>query len=170
VHLTELTPKFPAPVLLTPFTSMFLHGGWIHLIGNMLFLWIFGNNIEDYLGHIKFLLFYLVSGLAAIFLFVVFSPNLQVPMVGASGAIAGVLGAYFLLFPRSRILTLIWIFYYIRLAHVPAKAMLGFWFLYQLLMSAIATGSGGSIAFLAHVGGFIFGWAFFKVAAAEQKE
>ena len=105
VHIEELTPQYAVPVFLTPFTSMFLHGGFWHLLGNMLFLWIFGNNIEDFLGPVKFIIFYIASGLAAVVLFVVFGPNSQVPLVGASGAIAGVLGAYLILYPHARILT-----------------------------------------------------------------
>jgi len=162
IHLTEVTPQFSSPVLLTPFTSMFLHGGWMHLIGNMLYLWIFGNNIEDQLGSVKFVLFYLASGLAAVVLFVVFSPNSEIPLVGASGAIAGVLGAYLYLFPRARVLTLMWIFYFIRIIRLPASVILGFWFVYQLFMSLVS-GGGGGVAWLAHVGGFGFGYAWFRL-------
>jgi len=162
-HLSELTPQYSAPIFLTPFTSMFMHGGLMHLLGNMLYLWIFGNNIEDYLGPFKFLGFYLLSGLAADFLFVLFSPNSQVPMIGASGAIAGVLGAYLVLFPHARILTFMFLFFFIRMIYLPAKIILGFWFFYQLLMSASSFGSsGGGVAWLAHVGGFGFGWLLFR--------
>jgi membrane associated rhomboid family serine protease len=161
-HLTELTPEFASPILLSPFTSMFLHGGFMHLAGNMLYLWIFGNNIEDHLGPVKFLLFYFVSGLAAAFLFIIFSPSSDVPMVGASGAIAGVLGAYLVLFPKARVLTVMFLFYFIRMIYLPAKVILGFWFFYQLLMSAVSTGGGGGVAWLAHVGGFAFGWIWFR--------
>ncbi|MBN2227364.1 MAG: rhomboid family intramembrane serine protease [candidate division Zixibacteria bacterium] len=168
VHLTELTPEISSPVLLSPFSSMFLHGGFMHLAGNMLYLWIFGNNIEDFLGPVKFLLFYVLSGLAAAFLFIVFSPNSQIPLVGASGAIAGVMGAYIVLFPRARILTLLFLFYFIRLIHVPASIILGFWFVYQLLMSGFASGGGG-VAWLAHVGGFAFGYLIFRFFAAKRR-
>jgi membrane associated rhomboid family serine protease len=161
VHMTEITPQFSAPILLTPFTSMFIHGGWLHIGGNMLFLWIFGNNIEDQLGPIKFILFYIASGLAAVVLFVVFSPNSEVPMIGASGAIAGVLGAYLYLFPRARVLTVMWIFFFIRIVRLPASFMLGFWFIYQLFMSITSAGGGG-VAWLAHVGGFGFGYVWFR--------
>ena len=166
VHLEELTPHFSFPVLLTPFTSMFVHGGFMHLLGNMLFLWIFGNNIEDYLGPVKFIIFYLVSGLSAVFLFVLFGPNSQVPLVGASGAIAGVLGAYLVLFPHARIVTLIWLFF-IQVVRIPAKFLLGFWFFYQLLMSV--AGGGGGVAWLAHVGGFAFGYIWFRFIAARNR-
>ncbi|PKK84457.1 MAG: rhomboid family intramembrane serine protease [candidate division Zixibacteria bacterium HGW-Zixibacteria-1] len=166
VHLEELTPRYAVPILLTPLTSMFVHGGFMHLFGNMLFLWIFGNNIEDYLGPVKFTIFYFVSGLAAVFLFVLFGPNSQIPLIGASGAIAGVLGAYLVLFPRARIVTLIWLFF-IQVVRIPAKFLLGFWFFYQLLMSAM--GGGGGVAWLAHVGGFAFGYLWFRFVAARRR-
>lgn len=169
IHLAEITPEFPAPVLLTPFTSMFLHGGFMHLAGNMLFLWIFGNNIEDYLGPIKFIIFYLVSGLAAVVLFVIFSPNSDVPLVGASGAIAGVLGAYLVMYPKAKIVTLMWIVYFIRIVKLPASFMLGFWFVYQLFMSLASGGTGGGVAWLAHVGGFAFGWLWFKFVVSKKR-
>jgi membrane associated rhomboid family serine protease len=168
VHLAELTPEIGIPIFLNPLTSMFLHGGLMHLVGNMLFLWIFGNNIEDILGPVKFTIFYLVGGLAADFLFVLFSPNSQIPLVGASGAIAGVLGGYLVLFPRARIVTLMFIFYFIRIIRMPAKFMLGFWFFYQLFMSLTDTGGGGGVAWLAHVGGFVFGYLFFKRRQKKQ--
>ena len=139
----------------TPFTSMFLHGGWMHLIGNMLFLWIFGSNIEDYFGHVRYLLFYLISGISAITLYTLFNPSSQVPLVGASGAIAGVMGAYFVLHPRARITVLI-VFFFIMLREFPAKFVLGIWLLYQVLMSMLDLSSGGGVAWLAHVGGFAF--------------
>jgi len=152
----------PSWIYATPFTSMFLHGGWMHLIGNMLFLWIFGNNIEDYFGPIRFLLFYIVSGLAAIALYTVFNPDSTVPLVGASGAIAGVMGAYFVLHPRARITVLI-IYFLIMVREFPAKVVLGIWFGFQVLMSVFGGSGGGGVAFLAHVGGFILGWALLKL-------
>ncbi|MCD6248710.1 MAG: rhomboid family intramembrane serine protease [candidate division Zixibacteria bacterium] len=152
----------PSWIYGTPITSMFLHGGWMHLIGNMLFLWIFGNNIEDYFGPIRFLLFYLVSGLAAIALYTVFNPDSTVPLVGASGAIAGVMGAYFVLHPRARITVLI-IYFLIMVREFPAKVVLGIWFGFQVLMSLFGGSGGGGVAFLAHVGGFILGWALLKL-------
>ncbi len=162
-HLSESLPAYSFPAYLTPLTSMFLHGGLLHLGGNMLFLWVFGNNIEDHLGPIKYILFYLVSGLAAAGMFVLFSPNSQIPLVGASGAIAGVMGAYFVLYPRAKILTLIFLFYFIRIVRIPAAFVLGFWIFYQILMSALDTGSGGGVAWLAHVGGFGFGYIIFRI-------
>ncbi len=167
-HLSELTPDYATPIALTPFTSMFMHGGFMHLAGNMLYLWIFGNNIEDQLGPFKFVLFYIISGLAAAFLFILFSPNSEIPMVGASGAIAGVLGGYLVLFPRARILTFMFLFFFIRMIYLPAKIVLGFWFFYQLLMSASSFGGGGGVAWLAHVGGFAFGWLWFRFVSKRR--
>ncbi|KAA3631665.1 MAG: rhomboid family intramembrane serine protease [Calditrichaeota bacterium] len=158
----ELTPQLPASTYFTMFSSMFMHGGWMHLIGNMLFLWIFGNNIEDYFGRIKFVLFYLASGIAAIALFTAFGPNSQVPLVGASGAIAGLMGGYMLLHPKAQITVLI-IFIFIQFIHVPAKIVIGIWFALQLFMSLTQNSSGGGVAYLAHVGGFIFGWLILKL-------
>jgi membrane associated rhomboid family serine protease len=157
VQSVELTPAFSVSAWLTPFTSMFLHGGWMHLIGNMLFLWIYGNNIEDYFGHVKFLIFYLLSGLAAVALFTALGPSSEVPLVGASGAIAGVMGAYIVLHPRAKI-TILFLFIFIQLFELPAKVVLGLWFVYQLVMSMLDRASGGGIAWAAHVGGFVFGW------------
>jgi membrane associated rhomboid family serine protease len=162
-HFAELTPRLAAPIWLTPLTSMFLHGSFMHLGGNMLFLWVFGNNIEDHLGPLKFLLFYLAAGLVAVAAFVIFNPNSNVPMVGASGAIAGVMGAYMFLFPRARVLTFIFLFYFIRIVRVPAAVVLGFWIFYQIIMSAMSSGIGGGVAWLAHVGGFAFGWLWFRI-------
>jgi membrane associated rhomboid family serine protease len=149
-----------APVLppgLTIATSMFLHGGVLHLLGNMVFLWIFGNNVEDATGHLRFLVFYLACGAAAALAHVVTHPASNVPMIGASGAISGVLGAYFLLYPRARIVTLIWLGFFAQTVQVPAYVFLGFWFLVQSLSWAVEGGEGGGVAFGAHVGGFIAG-------------
>ena len=158
----ELTPQLAASSYLTIFTSMFMHGGWLHLIGNMLFLWIYGNNIEDYFGPIKFIFFYLFSGLAAIALFTVFGPNAQIPLVGASGAIAGLMGAYLILHPKAKITVLI-IYFFIQFVHLPAKVVIGIWFVIQLFMSLTGSSSGGGVAYLAHVGGFVFGWIVLKL-------
>jgi membrane associated rhomboid family serine protease len=154
----------PVAVVLTVLTSMFLHGSWLHVIGNMWFLWIFGDNVEDYLGHFKYLLFYLLSGVAAALAQVVLTPHSIVPTVGASGAIAGVLGAYFVLYPRARVLTWFFIFF----LQVPAWVMLGYWFVMQFLSGAAtslayAGNSSGGIAFWAHVGGFIAGVVMIKI-------
>lgn len=166
----ELTPQMAFSPYLTILTSMFMHGSFLHLAGNMLYLWIFGNNVEDYLGKVKFVLFYLLSGLAASSLFILFDANSQVPLIGASGAIAGVLGAYLVLYPNHRVLTLLFLFFFIRLAHIPAKIVLLFWFGYQLLMSlgSIGAGGGGGVAWLAHVGGFGFGWLLLRYFARKR--
>ena len=161
----ELTPDIPASRWLTPFTSMFLHGGWMHLIGNMLFLWIFGNNVEDYFGPIKFLGFYLLSGLAAVTLYTVFDSYSQTPLIGASGAIAGVMGAYMVLHPNARITALLF-FFWIQIVQVPAKWVLGIWLIYQVIMSFTALGpseGGGGVAWMAHVGGFVFGYVVMRI-------
>jgi len=141
------------------FTSMFLHGGWMHLIGNMLFLWIFGNNIEDSVGHFRFVIFYLLAGIGAAAAQVAINPDSAIPMIGASGAISGVLGAYLMLFPRARVLVLLPIFVFYRLLYVPAWLMLIFWFGLQLLSGAMSLGADvkGGVAFWAHIGGFVAG-------------
>ncbi len=165
-HSVELTPQMPASPYFTMFSSMFMHGGWLHLIGNMLFLWIFGNNVEDFFGHVWFVMFYLLSGLAALTLQTLFDPASQVPMIGASGAIAGVMGGYMILHPRARITVLLFLFFFIQFVALPAKVVLGIWFVYQLFMSLAANSEGG-VAFFAHVGGFVFGlavlWVLVKV-------
>ncbi len=158
----ELTPQLAASVYLTPFTSMFMHGNWMHLIGNMLFLWIYGNNIEDYFGPVKFLLFYVVAGLAAVGLYTLFGPHSDVPLVGASGAIAGVMGAYLVLHPRARI-TILMIFFFIQFIQLPARVVLGIWFVYQLVMTLTGSATGGGVAWMAHVGGFAFGFVLLKL-------
>lgn len=153
----DLPPAILLPIWLTLFTSMFLHGGLMHLLGNMLYLWIFGDNVEDSMGHGKFLLFYLVCGAIAAFAQMAINPNSGVPQIGASGAIAGVLAAYFMLFPNSRVLTLIPIFFFIRLVAVPAVFLLGFWFILQVISGAGSVGAASGVAFFAHIGGFIAG-------------
>jgi membrane associated rhomboid family serine protease len=143
-------------------TSQFLHGGWMHIIFNMLYLWIFGDNVEDRLGHGRYLVFYLFAGAAAAMLQVLFQPYSLVPMVGASGAIAGVMGAYFVLYPQSRVLTAIFVFLFFDLVEIPAVFFLGIWFLMQLLSGVGSLGSNansGGVAFWAHVGGFVIGAA-----------
>ncbi|MBZ5721953.1 MAG: rhomboid family intramembrane serine protease [Acidobacteriia bacterium] len=155
----------PTVALVPMFTSMFLHGSWMHVIGNMWFLWIFGDNIEDYLGHFKYLAFYLGSGVAAALAQIVVNPFSTVPNVGASGAIAGVLGAYFILYPKARVLTWFPLFFFF---HLPAWVMLGYWFVYQFLSGAAtsitqAGENSGGIAFWAHVGGFVAGIVLIKI-------
>jgi len=142
----------------TLFTSMFLHGGFYHLGGNMLYLWIFGDNIENYLGHFRYIIFYLTCGLLAALAHIIFSQISEVPMVGASGAISGVLGAYLIKYPRARVLVLIPIFFFLTTRRVSALFILGFWFILQLFSGITSTGiRGGGIAFWAHVGGFVAG-------------
>ena len=155
------------------FTSMFVHGGWLHVLGNMWFLWIFGDNIEDILGHEKFLLFYLLCGIAAALTQVFFSPDSRVPMVGASGAIAGVMGAYLVKFPRARILTLIPIIIFFTWLEIPAWFMLIYWFAIQLFsgvgsISETQYAQGGT-AFFAHVGGFVAGIVLVYLMGARQR-
>jgi membrane associated rhomboid family serine protease len=149
----ELAPLWPP---LTLVTSKFLHGGWAHLLGNMLYLWIFGNNVEDRLGHVRFALFYVGCGLAAAAAQVLPAPNSTIPMVGASGAISGVLGAYLVLFPHARVLVLI-PFSVMFLHQIRAGWMLGFWIAIQLVSAVFQPVEGGGVAWWAHVGGFVAG-------------
>jgi membrane associated rhomboid family serine protease len=165
----RLTGACPAPAafphpLVTVFTSMFLHGGLLHIGGNMLYLWIFGNNIEDTLGHGRFLVFFLTCGAVAVVAETLVEPSSTVPMIGASGAVSGVLGAYLLMFPHARVLTLITFGFFIRFIYIPAVVVLGFWIVVQLLngvvtWSAAAAGRdpGGGVAWFAHIGGFAAG-------------
>jgi rhomboid family protein len=160
------SPKYSlAAVVLPFFTSMFLHGSWPHVIGNMWFLYIFGDNVEDYLGHFNYLTFYLLSGLVAMACQVAMDVHSRVPNLGASGAIAGVLGAYFILYPRARVLT--WIF--VLVIYLPAWVILGYWFVFQFVSGAATSliyegrSTGGGIAFWAHVGGFVAGVGLIKL-------
>jgi len=166
-------PVDQPPWWVTVFTSMFMHGGILHLAGNMLFLWIFGNNIEDSLGRPRFLLFYLLAGIVAVYAQSLLDTSATVPTIGASGAVAGVLGGYALLHPRARVLTLVFIVFFITLIEVPAAIVLGIWFLLQFLpavgQAAIPEVAGeGGVAYLAHVGGFVFGLAMIRLFAQRQ--
>jgi membrane associated rhomboid family serine protease len=160
-EVTQEVPDRGPSTWLTLLTSMFLHGGILHLAGNMLFLWIFGTNVEDATSRVRFVAFYLLGGLAAIGLQVAFDPGSTVPTVGASGAIAAVLGGYILLYPRARVVTLVFIVFFVTLIELPAWVMLGVWFLEQALFATTSlanpTGEGGGVAYFAHVGGFAFG-------------
>ncbi len=147
------------PPTMTVFTSMFLHGGWMHLIGNMLYLWIFGNNVEDAMGHVRFVFFYLLCGVAAVLAQALPNTESTIPMIGASGAISGILGAYLLLYPRAHVLVLVPMGFFTRTMYLPAMVVLGFWFVLQLVNSALADPGKGGVAFGAHVGGFIAGMA-----------
>jgi len=152
--------RLQAPTLLT---SMFLHGSWMHVIGNMWYLWIFGDNVEDRVGHGRFIIFYLLCGIAAALGQVVIDPASTLPTIGASGAIAGIMGAYFVLYPRSRVLTLIPLVIFWEVIELPATMLLGFWFLMQLFsagaIAVTSTTGGGGVAFMAHVAGFLCGAA-----------
>lgn len=158
------------PRYATVVTSMFMHGGWFHLIGNMVFLWVFGNNIEDAMGHVKFIIFYLLCGIAAAAAQVGISASSVVPMVGASGAISGVLGAYLLLYPRVRVHTLIILPFYITTVALPAYLMLGYWALLQLVggLAGLSEVERGGVAFFAHVGGFVAGLLLVRLFASEE--
>jgi membrane associated rhomboid family serine protease len=163
----DLPPNIPYPFWTTLLTSMFLHGGWGHLGGNMLFLWIFGDNIEHRIGHLRFLLFYLVCGLAAGIAHILFNSGSAIPTVGASGAISGVLGGYLLLFPRNRVYVLTWG----GVAAVPAMLMLGLWILMQFIngFGAVAeTPETGGVAYLAHIGGFVAGMVLAPLFSPRQ--
>ncbi len=144
--------------ILTIFTSMFLHGGILHIGGNMLYLWIFGNNVEDAAGHLRFALFYLLSGVAAALVQCSFDPGSASPMIGASGAVSGILGAYLLLYPRAKVKTLIFIFIFVTTIDIPAMVLLSLWFFVQVLFSHAQ-----GVAWFAHIGGFLFGLIFIKM-------
>lgn len=168
LSLQDLPPRDIVPPPLTLITSMFLHGGFLHIAGNMLFLWIFGNNVEDALGRARYLLFYLASGFVAassqvlVAAFSADKESLLVPMVGASGAIAGVLAGYVLLFPRARVLTLFVIIIFVKLVYLPASFFIGLWFVIQIV-SALLSGSSSGVAFAAHIGGFVAGFIMMKL-------
>ncbi len=163
-HDPELSAHFTAFEQYFPFlSSMFLHGGFLHILMNMWFLYIFGDNIEDRLGHIRYLIFYLFCGVAAGLVHLYTNWNSNIPTIGASGAISGVMGAYLLLYPRSKILTLIPIFFFFQFVEIPAFIFLGFWLLMQLFSAGLTPRNVGGIAFWAHIGGFISGLIFIKV-------
>jgi len=154
------------PLIKKFIASMFLHGGFVHIAGNMLFLWIFGNNVEDTLGHMRFLLFYLLCGIMASSVHIFMNPASTVPIIGASGAIAGVLGAYFLLFPRARVWVLFFFIIFVRLIPVPAVIVLGMWFILQILSAP----AGGDVAWYAHIGGFIAGMTLIMVFQKRKRK
>jgi len=163
-----------APTYATVFTAMFMHGGLLHLGGNMLFLWIFGNNVEDSMGRVKFVIFYLLGGIAALLLQIIVGPNSQVPTLGASGAIAAVLGGYILIFPRARVVTVIFIVFFFTILELPALLVLGIWFLEQAVMGYFdlaqpTGGGGGGVAYFAHVGGFVFGLLAIRLFAGDKR-
>jgi rhomboid family protein len=145
------------PAIATLFTSMFLHGGFLHLAGNMLYLWIFGNNVEDSMGRGRFLLFYTLCGCIAAYAHAFANRDSMTPMIGASGAVSGVLGAYLLLYPRARVMTLVFFGFIVRTVQIPAMVVLGFWFVLQFLNALLSSGAAGGVAWYAHVAGFIAG-------------
>jgi membrane associated rhomboid family serine protease len=159
---------------LTVFTSMFTHASILHIAGNMLFLWIFGNNVEESMGPVRFIAFYILGGLAALALQIVVSPSSTAPTLGASGAIAAVLGGYIVLYPRARVLTLVFIILFFTVIELPALAMLGIWFAEQALFGAVGltdpAGGGGGVAYFAHVGGFVFGLLAIRLFATSRKQ
>jgi len=160
VPLAFTSPNVTLQAAFLPlFTSIFLHGGWLHLIGNMWFLWIFGDNIEDRFGHLRYLLFYMICGVGAGLTHAAFNLSSRIPSVGASGAISGVMGAYIVLFPRSRVLTLIPLLFFFFTVQLPAAIILGYWFLIQFLsgLGSLPVTPGAGVAFWAHVGGFVLG-------------
>jgi membrane associated rhomboid family serine protease len=167
-------PSDTLPTWETIFTAIFMHGSILHIGGNMLFLWIFGNNVEDAMGPIKYFVFYIVGGVAALALQVAIDPNSTAPTIGASGAIAAVLGGYIVLYPRARVLTVVFIFLFFTVIELPAVVMLGIWFAEQALFGAAnltnPTGGGGGVAYFAHVGGFLFGLLAVRLLATRTKQ
>jgi membrane associated rhomboid family serine protease len=155
----------PIHPVMTVFSSMFMHGGLFHLGGNMLYLWIFGNNIEDKLGHIRFLIFYLLCGIVAAYAHAITSPHSTIPMIGASGAVSGVLGAYLLLFPKAHVHTLLFLGFIITTVKIPALIVIGFWAIIQLINGLLSSGirEGGGVAWFAHIGGFLIGLLTIKI-------
>jgi membrane associated rhomboid family serine protease len=173
-HFIQQYALIPARLRLSSIiTSMFLHGGWMHLIGNMWFLWVYGDNVEDALGHGKYLIFYLLCGVAAAMAQYVVSPDSRLPTLGASGAIAGVMGAYLIKFPHSRILTLIPIFFFFTTVEIPAVLILAYWFILQFFSGIGSIGysqvSQGGVAWFAHIGGFIAGMILISVMGTKER-
>lgn len=167
-------PGYLVPNLIRIFISMFLHGGFLHIAGNMLYLWIFGDNVEDRLGHARYVVFYLVCGFGAMLTHAFFNANSNVPAIGASGAIAGVLGAYLVLYPKQRVTTLIPIFFFIMIREIPAIFLLGFWFVLQLFAGVGSLGvpdadTTGGVAYFAHIGGFILGMFLIVVMGGARR-
>jgi len=165
LNLFTFESSQPIHPVATLFSSMFLHGGLFHLGGNMLYLWIFGDNIEDELGHIRFLVFYLLAGVVAAYSHTLSNPNSVTPMIGASGAISGVLGAYLVIFPRARVYTLLFFGFFLQVVRIPALIVIGFWAIIQIINGVVAKGllSQGGVAWFAHVGGFLFGLITIKL-------
>lgn len=167
----DLPPPSLQPAVLTVFTAMFMHGGLFHIFGNMLYLWIFGNNIEDNMGHARFLVFYLLCGIAATGAQVAISPTSRIPNIGASGAIAGVLGAYLILHPRAQVETILWLGWFIRIVRLPAVLVLSFWIIIQFFQGVASLGMPdmGGVAWFAHIGGFVAGLLLVNVFRQPQR-
>lgn len=160
---------YPPVYLAAFFTAMFLHGGWVHILGNMWFLWIFGDNVEDRLGHLRYFVFYLVTGIIGSIVFIITAPASKVPIVGASGAIAGILGGYLVSFPRARVLALVPVFFFLTLMEIPAVIFLGLWFFIQFFNGAISLGGlANPVAWWAHIGGFLAGALLIKIFALKD--
>jgi len=164
-YLLSLDSSRPVHPFLTLFTSMFMHGGLLHIISNMLYLWIFGNNIEDRVGHIKFIFFYILGGIFAAYAHSISDPSSLLPMIGASGAVSGVLGAYLLLFPYAKVHTLIFLGFFVQVIRLPAFIVIGFWVVIQLINGMLSKGvvDNGGVAWFAHIGGFLFGIISIKI-------
>ena len=164
-NLLSLNSTQPVHPLLTLFTSMFMHGGLLHIATNMLFLWIFGNNIEDRLGHLKFVFFYIICGIVAAYAHSITAPSSVIPMIGASGAVSGVLGAYLLLFPYAKVHTLIFLGFFVQVVRLPAFLVIGFWIVIQFINGMLSKGvvDNGGVAWFAHIGGFVFGVISIKI-------
>jgi membrane associated rhomboid family serine protease len=168
----ETLPGGPSTIV-TAFTSMFMHGSILHIGGNMLFLWIFGNNVEDSMGPVKFVAFYVLGGIAALAAQTIIDTGSDIPTIGASGAVAGVLGGYLLLFPRARVVTVVFIIFFFTILELPAILFLGIWILQQGLFAYFdllqPTGEGGGVAYFAHIGGFVFGLLLIRAFASEKR-
>lgn len=171
-HLLSFDRAQPIHPSLTVFTSMFMHGGFLHIASNMLYLWIFGNNIEDTLGHFRFLFFYLVCGIVAAYSHAVTAPSSLMPMIGASGAVSGVLGAYLLLYPRARVHTLVFLGFFVQIIRLPAYFVIGFWIVIQIINGLVSKGVAdqGGVAWFAHIGGFIFGLLLIMLLLRQRRK
>lgn len=157
------------PVMITFITAMFLHGGWLHVMGNMLFLWVFGDNVEDRMGHLRYLLFYLLAGVIGSVSHILANPSSEVPVIGASGAVAGVLGGYFVTFPKARVLALIPIIFFFTLAEIPAVIFLALWFILQIFSGTASLGGAANpVAWWAHIGGFVAGMILIKIFSPKR--
>lgn len=164
-HILTFEKTYALHPAITVFSSMFLHGGLLHIAGNMLYLWVFGNNIEDRLGHIRFIFFYLFAGIAAAYAHALTSPDSIVPMIGASGAVSGILGAYIFLYPHARVHTLVFLGFFITVMRIPALIVIGFWAIIQIVSGVLTQGlaAQGGVAWFAHIGGFLFGLLTIKL-------